>query len=366
VNEPCLKLTVYFGERDRARGRFLADAVIDIYARHELQTSVLFRGVEGFGAKQRFRTDRLLTLSEDLPLVSVAVDAPARIQGAVAEIDDLRFDGLVTLERGRMLTGDVDPAQTSLGAGEAAKLTVYVGRHERAGHKAAYESVVDLLRRRGVAGATVLLGVDGTLRGVRRRARFFGANAEVPLMIIAVGHGPVIGDLLPELAAMLDRPAITLERIRVCKRDGQRLAAPLQLPETDPSGLGVWHKLMVYAGEQARAGDQPLSHELIRALRQAGASGATSLRGIWGYHGDHQPHGDSFWQLRRRVPIVTVIVDSPERAIKWYRLVDELTTETGLVTSEMVPAFRATGPNLEHGDLRLAQLGDPGQPRPRE
>ena len=36
-------------------------------------------------------------------------------------------------------------------------------------------------------------------------------------------------------------------------------------------------------------------------------------------------------------------------------VVDELTHETGLVTSEMVPAFRATGPGLERGGLRLAQ-----------
>ena len=69
-----LKLTTYFGERDRAGDRFLADALLDLYARHELRTSVVLRGVEGFGVKHHLHTDRLLTLSEDLPLVSVAVD----------------------------------------------------------------------------------------------------------------------------------------------------------------------------------------------------------------------------------------------------------------------------------------------------
>ena len=37
MNEDCLKLTTYFGERDRAGDRFLADALLDIYARHRLQ-----------------------------------------------------------------------------------------------------------------------------------------------------------------------------------------------------------------------------------------------------------------------------------------------------------------------------------------
>lgn len=355
MNDDCLKLTTYFGERDRANGGFLADALIDIYARHELQTSLLMRGAEGFGAKQHWRTDQLLSLSEDLPLVSVAVDTRARIQAALADINTLRFAGLVTLERARMLTGPIEATELPRELHEATKMTVYVGRQERIGSTPAYEAVVELMHRRGVAGATVLLGVDGTAHGVRQRAKFFGRNTDVPVMVIAVGDSDRIAAVLPELAASLTRPIITLERIRVCKRDGNKLAQPRHLPETDPSGYGIWQKLMVYAGEQSRSHGHPLHHQLIRALRQAGAAGATSLRGIWGYHGDHRPHGDSFWQLRRRVPVLTVIVDTPERIRDWYAIVDDLTDETGLVTSEMVPAFRATGPDHKRGGLNLAK-----------
>lgn len=322
MNEDCLKLTIYFGERDRAGRGFLADAFTDIYARHELQTSLLLRGAEGFGLKHHLRTDRLLTLSEDLPLVSVAVDTRARIEAALGEVNQLRFEGLVTLERARMLTGRFGAVELD----ETTKLTVYVGRHERIGGAPAYEAVVGLLRRRGIAGATVLLGVDGTAHGVRARARFVSANRRTPLMIISVGDGNRIATVLPELAAILPRPLITLERARVLKRDGRRI--------DDPEQAEGWQKLMVYGRE---------SHRLIRALRESGAAGATSLRGIWGYHGDHPPHGDSVWQLRRRVPVVTVILDSPERARGWFPVVDRLTAEAGLVTSEIVPAFRSTG-----------------------
>jgi PII-like signaling protein len=343
VNENCLKLTIYFGERDRADGRFLSDALTEIYARHELQTSLVMRGVEGFGAKQHLRTDRLLSLSEDLPFVSVAVDTRERIEAAVADVNALSRHGLVTLERARMLTGRIDPIQLPEDLHEATKLTVYVGRQERAAGKPAYETVVQLLHDRGIAGATVLFGIDGTAHGVRERATFFGRNAGVPLMIIAVGDGRRIGEVLPELGAILTRPLMTLERVRVCKRDGQLLSRPRELPDADASGLGVWHKLMVYSGEQSRHHGQPLHQVVIRELRRAGAAGATSLRGIWGYHGDHLPHGDSFWQLRRRVPVVTVVVDTPRRTREWFAIVDQLTGETGLVTSEMVPAYRGLG-----------------------
>jgi PII-like signaling protein len=366
VIEDCLKLTSYFGERDvvsfspeagAARSRFLADALSEIYARHELSTSLVMRGVEGFGIKHHLRTDRLLTLSEDLPLISVAVDTRARVQQALAEVERLRFDGLVTLERARMLTGPAGTIELAPELDEETKLTVYVGRHERSHGRLAYEAVCDLLHHGGIAGATVLLGVDGTAHGARRRARFFASNAQVPLMVIAVGQGARVAELLPALGELLARPLITLERVRVCKRDGQLLSPPHPLPERDPSGLGVWQKLMVYTAEQDHSDGHSLHHRLIRSLRSAGASGATSLRGMWGYsHGD-QPRGDSFWQLRRRLPIVTVVVDTPERIRHWFEVIDALTQDTGLVTSEMVPAFRATGPDLRQGGLRLAALG---------
>ena len=244
--------------------------------------------------------------------------------------------------------GAIEPHATT-------KLTVYAGRHERAGGRPVHEAVVALLHRHGVAGATVLLGVDGTVHGRRERARFIGRNEHVPVMIVAVGEGGTIASALPELEALLRRPLLTVERVRVCKRDGVMLAEPEEVPGTDPSGLGLWQKLMVYAGEQSRHAGAPLSAQLVRALRDAGAAGATSLRGTWGYHGDHAPHGDTFWQLRRRVPVVTVVVDTPDRIRRWFAVVDALTDETGLVTSELVPAFRATGPELDRGGLRLAR-----------
>jgi PII-like signaling protein len=354
MEQDCLKLTTYLGERDLAADRFLADALADVYERHAVRTSAVFRGVEGFGVKHRLQTDRLLSLSEDLPIVSVAVDALPRIEGLLPEVEAVCAHGLVTLERARMLTGPTGPLALPEDLHEATKLTVFVGRQERAGDRPAVEAVVALLRRHGVAGATALLGIDGTAHGVRERARFFARNAEVPVMVVSVGDGARIGHVLPELSALLARPLMTVERVRVCKRDGRRLAAPPELPATDEHGMGVWQKLMVYASEQARHDGVPLHSALVRRLRDAGAAGATALRGIWGYHGDHEPHGDRFWSLRRHVPVVTVIVDRPQYVRRWFPIVDEVTAETGLVTSETVPALRASGPGIRHGGLRLA------------
>ena len=356
MNDDCLKLTTYFGERHRTDRQFVADALLDLYGRKEVEVSVMLRGAEGFGLKHHLRTDRLLTLSEDLPLVSVAVDTRARIENLLEEVTQLKRHGLITLERARMLTGEVGTVALPEELHEATKLTIYVGRQEQIEGAPAFVAVCEELHRRGVAGASALLGVDGTAHGVRQRARFFARNAEVPMMIIAVGAGEAIARVLPELGGLLRRPLLTLERVRVCKRDGQLLAPPMPLPTTDEHGLAMWQKLMVYASEQARHGRSPLHVALMRRLRESGASGATSLRGVWGFHGDHPPHGDRLLQLRRHVPVVTIIVDTPEGIARSFEIVDELTDEAGLVTSEMVPAMASLSEGRrQRGGLRLAR-----------
>lgn len=355
MNQDCLKLTTYFGERDRDGGRFVAETLLDLYGRREAQVSVLLRGATGFGIRHHVRTDRLLTLSEDLPLVSIAVDTRARIEAMLDEVMAIKRRGLVTLERARMLTGDIRPLTLPEELHEATKLTVYVGRQERVYGMPAHVAICDLLYRREIAGASVLLGVDGTSHGERRRARMFGRNADVPLMIIAVGEGRRIGRLLGELGGLLHRPLMTLERIRVCKRDGRLLSHPPGLPETDDSGLGLWQKLMIYSSEQARVGGVPQHEALIRRLRESGARGVTALRGIWGFHGDHAPHGDRFLQLRRHVPIVTIVIDRPDAIARSFEVVDELTRERGLVTSEIVPALTTVAEERRIGGLRMAR-----------
>ncbi len=344
MNEEAVKLTSYFGERRRvAGGGFAADALLDLYGHHEVATSVLLRGAEGFGARRHPRTDMSLTLSEDLPLIAVAVDSRPRIEALAEPTARITGTGLVTLERARLLAGDIGTVRLSEQVHEETKLTVYLGRQERVYRTPAFMAVCDLLHRRGVAGATVLLGVDGTAHGRRERAAFFSRNAGTPVMVIAVGSGESIGRVLPELGGLLRDPLLTLERVRICKRDGHLLCPPSALPATDETGTPVWHKLMVYTSEAALVAGQPIHRAIVRRLREAGLSGATTQRGTWGFHGDHAPHGDRLFQLSRRVPAVTIVIDSPERIATAFAVIDELTREQGLVTSEAVPVIHAAG-----------------------
>lgn len=322
MTPPLSKLTIHFGERDRAGDGLLADALFEDFARHGVHTSILLRGVEGYGLRHHLRTDRLLTLSEDLPAIAIAVDEQARIEGVVEQLPGPQGTGLVTLEE-----------TSGLGAeGDDRRLTVYLHRRQRWNGAPAYVGVCELLRRRGVGGATALLGVDGTVAGDRRRARFFSANPDVPMMVVAVGAAGAIAAAVAELEQALEAPLLTVEPVQVLKRDGERLGELAAAV----GGAAGWRRLTLYTSESATVGGHAVHHELIRRLRRAGARGATAVRGIWGFHGDHEPHGDRFLQLRRRAPILTTVVDRADRIATAFELADQLTPERGLVVMERV------------------------------
>jgi PII-like signaling protein len=350
VTREATVLTTYFEERDRSGQQFQADVLFDLYARHRVRTSALLRGVLGFGQRHELHSDRLLTLSESLPAVSIAVDTAEQIETLLPEILEVTHHGMVSLERCLLLGEPV----VSLEA-DTVKLTVYGGRGVRFRGQAGYVAAIDRLRAAGVASASVLLGVDGTLHGERQRARFFARNATVPLVLSAVGAQAQVIGALPDVIELVSEPVTTLERVTICKLRGVTLAPPAALRSRDRSGLPIRQKITVQVEESARIDGRPVYLELVRRLRRRGASGVTVLRGVRGFYGDLTPFSDRMLALRRNVPVHVIAVDDPESVRRWWPVVDELTRASGLVTSEIVPAAHA----LAHGragDLPLAAI----------
>jgi PII-like signaling protein len=350
VSDEYLKLTTYFAERLRSEDRFLADALLDLYEESSVATSVVLRGIASFGPHHVLRSDRSLSASEDSPIAIAAVDRADKIAPLADRAVAMTTRGLATLERARLLVGPESavPFQT-------VKLTVYIGRQDRVSGQAAHHAVCDVLSRHGFAGAAVFLGVDGTKHGQRRRARFFSRNVDIPVMIIAIGTGNQATAAISELDAMLRQPLLTLERVQICKRDGQLVARPTALPATDENGRELWQKLMVYTSEATLHEGVPIHRAIVQRLFDSDAArGATVLRGVRGFHGDHKPHGDKLIQLTRQVPVITIVVDSPERIAASFDIIDTVTGRHGLITSELVPALVSVDDGERLGGTALA------------
>jgi len=92
------RLTIFVGESDRVGHTPLATEIVHRAHAAGLAGASVFRGVEGFGASNHLHTTGVLSLSADLPMAIVIVDADERIRGFLPVLEELITEGLVIID----------------------------------------------------------------------------------------------------------------------------------------------------------------------------------------------------------------------------------------------------------------------------
>ena len=93
---------------------------------------------------------------------------------------------------------------------------VYIGESDTWQGRPLYEAIVNLLRERGVAGATVIRGVEGFgAKQHLRTTRILSLSTDLPVLIEVVDQEDRLRGVLPELDAMVSDGLITLEPVEV-------------------------------------------------------------------------------------------------------------------------------------------------------
>ena len=99
----ALLLRIFIGESDKVGGKPLYEVIVEEARKRGMAGATVLRGFLGFGAASRIHTSKVLRLSEDLPVVVEVVDSEERIEAFLPELDELIDEGLVTLEKVRII-----------------------------------------------------------------------------------------------------------------------------------------------------------------------------------------------------------------------------------------------------------------------
>jgi len=99
---------------------------------------------------------------------------------------------------------------------EADLLRIFIGESDKIGGRPLYEVIVELARKKGLAGATVLKGCLGFGANSRiHTTKILRLSEDLPMVIEIVDKPERIQELLPELDTMIEEGLVTLEKVQI-------------------------------------------------------------------------------------------------------------------------------------------------------
>ena len=107
--------------------------------------------------------------------------------------------------------------------GPAVRVRIYIGEADHHDGRSLYQAIVALLRERGMAGATVLRGIEGFgAEAHLHTTRLLRLSEDLPIVIEVVDQEDRVRVVLPELDEMVGDGLITLEKVEVLGDRGNR------------------------------------------------------------------------------------------------------------------------------------------------
>lgn len=98
IEGPALRLTIFVGESDQWHHHPVYTEIVHRAHTAGLAGASVIRGIEGYGASSHVHTTRILSLSEDLPVAVIIIDAAQRIRDFLPQLDELITEGIVIID----------------------------------------------------------------------------------------------------------------------------------------------------------------------------------------------------------------------------------------------------------------------------
>jgi uncharacterized protein len=96
-------MRIHISESDQWHGQALYQAIVNVLRAEKFSGVTVLRGVAGYGSSSIYHTEKVLRMSQDLPMVIEVVEFTERIEGILPKLDEMIGGGLVTLEKVRVI-----------------------------------------------------------------------------------------------------------------------------------------------------------------------------------------------------------------------------------------------------------------------
>lgn len=108
-------------------------------------------------------------------------------------------------------------------SGDGTLMRIHIGERDKHDGKPLYAAIVELLRARGLAGATVTRAIMGFGATARLHTdSVLRLSLDLPIVVECVDAEEKIQAVLPDIDAMMGGGLITLERVRIIAYRGEK------------------------------------------------------------------------------------------------------------------------------------------------
>lgn len=223
---PAKKVSIYVGQDHQYHGESVYAAILEFLFYRKVSGASVTRGIAGFGADHRMHTDRILVLTENLPMKVEFIETPEKVEELLPKLHEMVGTGLIEIQDTTILKPSETSQQATRQEGtpplkrqEKAKLMrIFIGENDKWNNKPLHTALIESMRASEIAGVTVYQGILGY--GANRRIRKdtgLHLSHDRPIMLSVVDTEERLRAFLPSLDDMVQQGLVVFSDVEIIK-----------------------------------------------------------------------------------------------------------------------------------------------------